>query len=236
MHTIKVKPIESNFASNQNSHLASQGEYSSHSQASAHTTGSRKAAAVFYGMEPEELSKSAYARMKQAPKLETKFPRQVRSGAFRINTGLNQNTEFQKNKVAFFQQSENGSSRHGIGLRDDRLTNSRLAQAGSNLVRTPVEDTESQRFKKSEKAFYLIPSSHASRVGEKPLSQQNVENNQKQHIEDITGPSRRALATKNPLSNYNTNPIVNVKIESSASMKADRKAFFLVDSRVSFCY
>lgn len=233
MHTIKVKPIENNLTNNEYSHLASRGQSSSQSRVSVKSTGLRKAVAVFYGMEPDELTRTAYARMKQAPTLESKFPRQVRSSAFRINTGLKKNPEFKKNEAAFFMQSEPGS-RRGTNLHEEKLGNNRLAQAGSNLFKAPVEESESQRFRKAEKAFYLLPSSHASRVGSRPISQQHVVNDQQQHLKDITGSTRRAPVTYKPFNSQKANPNNALRLDSTASMKAAKKAFFLVDSRVSY--
>jgi hypothetical protein len=120
---------------------------------------------MFYGMEPQELSKSSYARIKDSfPSSTPHLPRQVRSSAFRIDTGTKKDPKFQQNENAFFLQSEKGSKRSSVvDSRDNRLRDHKLSSAGSHVMNiNQQEETESRKYKRAQKAFYLLPSSHAS--------------------------------------------------------------------------
>jgi len=207
------------------SNLASQGQESSHSHVSGRSTGSRKNAANFYGMEPEELSKSSYARMKDSL-ITNKLPQKVKTSAFRIDTGLKQSPEFNKNNSAFYQESEPGSRRSKqMSSREESQRGSKLSHAGSQLMHT-AEDTESRRIRKAERGFYWLPSSQASsKIGSRPLSQQNNIPNQQDQLREITR-GYDNLKDKN-LSKKAPAP---ARIESTASFKAARKEFFLLDS------
>ena len=187
---------------------------------------------MFYGMEPDQLSKSSYAQMKQdRPKISAQLPSKVKSSAFRIDTGLKRDPEFQKHEKAFFLQSEPGSRRSQVNSREERLRNSRLANAGGLLMQRSTNETDSQRFRKAEKAFYLLPSSHASHHGSRPMSNHgNVPTNQNEHLREITGGNSGAVTYKpygEPQGQAPTR-----KIDSSASLRAAKKAFYCLDSQV----
>ncbi|CAI2375955.1 unnamed protein product [Moneuplotes crassus] len=223
MHTLKPLPVEGNLNNNAYSNRAVHGTSTPYSQSSAKSTGSRRNAEMFYGMEPGELSKSSYARMKTNLKKEASNPPRIRSSAFRIDTGLKQSPEFNKAEKAFYLQSEPASrGSRQVNSREDRLRSNKLAQAGNQLMKKQ-EDTESRKYKRAQKAFYLLPSSAAtSQMPSRPPSQQNA-GDQMMHLQQITGGAGP----------YGPARGSSKRFDSSASYKAAKKAFFLVDSQRS---
>lgn len=224
MHTIRIKPIEGNLSNNAYSTVATKGKVSTVTRSDLESSGSRRAYAAFYGIEPDQISKTAYARCKQA--LTSSLPQKVQTSAF--NYG-----EARENK---------------INSREERLRNPNLASVGKTIV-----NTDSRTFQKATKAFYLLPSSHASKVAsDRPLSHQSSLN-QQEHLKEIVGqdgqiekelamfyagstPKPNALGPRQ-FENYkyiDTEVKGQRQIESSSSsFKAAQKRFYAIDSKVS---
>jgi hypothetical protein len=190
-------------------------------------------------MNPGELSKSAYARIKEnSLKSQPQFPRQVRTGAFRINTAMKNNPDFVKNEKAFFLQSEHGSQRSSaINSRGQRSRDNKLANAGNKVMNlNPAEETESRQLRRAQKAFYLLPSSDgSSRLGSKHYQGKHVEGrkieDQQQHLREITGQhflSGEPVTVGNPYGNKKVEENKARKLDSSSStFQRAKKAFYL---------
>lgn len=145
---------------------------------------------MFYGMEPEDVTKSSYANFKQSLTTKNSSPgNPVRSGPFRIDTGLKKDPQFQKNESAFFLQSSHANRKEEVPpSRDYKLREHKLANAGSRVMNIDKgRETESQQLRRAERAFYLLPSSHGSnKQGSRPASHQ-VDFDQQHHLREITG-------------------------------------------------
>lgn len=145
MHTIRIKPIEGNLSNHVYSVAATKGNTLKSSGREIESSGSRRAYAEFFGLDPQQLSKSSYAKCKES--LTASFPQKVKTSAFNHDKQM---------------------------------------EIKNSLLDTNI-NPDSRTFKKAEKAFYLLPSSHASSVHpNRPLSNQSSLN-QQDHLKEIVG-------------------------------------------------
>ena len=107
---------------------------------------------MFYGLEANDLTRSAYAKWKE--NLVSKpliLPRNIRSGAFRT-----ENTKMQENLL---KPNEN------------KLRENRLATVGGKVLNPTGVDLNDPSFLRAKQKFFLLPSSHAAISTSKPLGQ-----------------------------------------------------------------
>lgn len=227
MHTIRIKQIDGSLNNNAYSTVSKRVIDSSHSKGELESTGSRRAYATFYGLNPDEVSKTVYARCKQAIEQPTSFPKQVKSTAF--NYGQNRSKT--------------------LGSRDNGLRNKNLANAG-NLVVNP----ESQDFKRAQRIFHMLPSQSTAQA-QRPTSHQTT-SDQSEQIKEILGeskpfneqlqsfysgytPQTKPIAPKS-FANYkdrDEDEIQPRKIDSSSrSFASAQRRFWGIESRVTFLY
>lgn len=259
MHTIRMKPIEGNLNNNAYYEVSKRSQYSSHSQSDTQSTGSRRAYEAFHGMEPGELTRSSYAKCKQnIQKPPTEFPNQVRSAAMKMDVKHWKEAQSDHLPSNDNKNNVNKDREAKIRSREERLREHKLAQTGSRVLDTQAKvNTSDKAFKKAQKWFYLLPSSHASsKQFSRPGSHQSSFS-QQQHLREITGqddqfkkdrqmfyagytPKPGALGSRH-FENYQEKheeqePLQRKIDSSSSSFKAARKAFFAVELSVSIFY
>ena len=225
MHTIRVKPIEGNMNDGAYSRTSERALGSSHSHVSEQTTGSKRAYAAFYDLDPSQVTKSSYARTKGA--MAQALPRQVKTSAF-----------------------DYGQQRATVNSREERLRNPGLAAAGSNIAQV---NTDSRSFQKAQKQFYLLPSQSSTHSNRPVSHQSNL--SQKDHLQEIRGEELQFDKDQNAFyagytpkpeqmqnrqfENYKQNAEEKPKqrkIESSDSYRDAQRRFFGVESRVSYLF